>query len=668
MPTSPRIKRFLLWERLARYSLATLLACAAWSATGLDLGTERGPVRAHRAMAEDPSSARVIVKYRADSTLRRALAGRSGFPVQMAPQHAALLSARTHVLMVDGRVLGPHTQQIRGTGVSSSELARQLSAMSDVEWATVDERRYVHAAPNDPYFGANQAVITPTVGQWYLRAPDSTLVSATNALGAWDLTTGSAAVTVAVLDTGVRRDHPDLAGKLYDGYDFFSDVNFSNDGDGRDTDASDPGDYAAAGRCGTGSAAENSSWHGTQVAGIVGAASNNGIGITGTGRDVMVLPVRVLGACGGYDSDIIAAMRWAAGISSDVGGGTSVTNAHPAKVINLSLGSSTSCSQAYINVMQDLTAAGVTVVVSAGNEEGLATDTPGNCPGALAVAGLRHTGTKVGFSSLGPEVAISAPGGNCVNSSGPCLYPIMTLSNAGTTTPDTTPAGSIYTDSYNYSVGTSFSAPQVSATVALMLSVNPGLTPAAIRTALQATARPFPSTGAAHDVLQCHAPNSHLQAECYCTTTTCGAGMLDAAAAVAQVIPGPTPVMVVDVTALQTTNRALLASAGSTIATGRTIALYQWSLLSGSQVAAFSGSVTGGTATLVFSGFGGTADVQLQLTDSSGATGTVHQLINGPMAPPSASSSSGGGGSSSAMWLAALMLACVALWRTCKPY
>ena len=532
-----RFTHYAPGERLARAVFAVVLLCAAWSATGLDLGGERGPVRVHHLLAEDPSNARVIVKYRSDSTLRQALTGRSGVPVLVEPQHASVLSARIRVPLADGRVLGPHTQQIRGTGVSSSELARQLSAMSDVEWATVDERRYVHAAPNDPYFGPNQAVVTPTVGQWYLRAPDSTMVSAINALGAWDLTTGSSSVTVAVLDTGVRKDHPDLAGKLYDGYDFLSDVASSNDGDGRDADASDPGDYSVAGQCGVGSTASASSWHGTQVAGIVGAATNNGLGIAGTGHDVMVLPVRVLGACGGYDSDIIAAMRWAAGLSNDVGGGNSVTNGHPAKVINLSLGSSTSCSQAYINVLQDLTAAGVTVVVSAGNESGFATDAPGNCPGALAVAGLRHTGTKVGFSSLGPEVAISAPGGNCVNvaSSEPCLYPIMTTGNAGTTTP----AANIYTDSMDYSVGTSFSAPQVSGTVGLMLSINPSLTPAAIRAALQATARAFPTTGAASGVTQCHAPTARAQNECYCTTSTCGAGMLDAAAAVARAVPVP---------------------------------------------------------------------------------------------------------------------------------
>ncbi len=652
---------------LARWLAAMATACLAMSANSLDASGERGPVHKARFVAEDPSNARVIVKYRANSSLRQALAGRSGLPVQRAPQHAAILSSRTRVPLSDGRVLGPQTQQIRGTGISSSQLARQLAAMPDVEWATVDERRYLHAAPNDPYFGPDQTVITPTVGQWYLRAPDSTMVSAINALGAWNLSTGSPTVTVAVLDTGIRKDHPDLAGKLYDGYDFLWDASGSNDGDGRDPDASDPGDFMVANQCGLGSVADTSSWHGTQVAGIVGAATHNGLGIAGTGRDIMVLPVRVLGACGGYDADIIAAMRWAAGLTSDVGSGVSVTNAHPAKVINLSLGSSTACSQAYTEALQELTAAGVTVVVSAGNEAGLSTDAPGNCPGALAVAGLRHTGTKVGFSSLGPEVAIAAPGGNCVNIGGsePCLYPIMTTSNAGATTP----GASIYTDSFNYSLGTSFSAPQVSGTVGLMLSINPTLTPAAIRAALQGSARPFPAAVNGSDVAQCHAPNAFEQYECHCTTSTCGAGMLDAAAAVAWVLPAPRAVIDVDTAALQSARRVVVSGAGSLASGERSIAHYQWSLLSGQQYAEFQGTTASSTATLQFVGTGGAVDLQLEVTDSTGATATTHQRIEGPVESTAApAGSSGGGGGTSGLFLAGLMLACVALWRMRKSH
>src|SRR5262249_31854041 len=149
------------------------------------------------------------------------------------------------------------------------------------------------------------------------------------------------------------------------------------------------------------------------------------------------------------------------------------------------------------------------------------------------VAGLRHIGTKTGFSSLGPEVTIAAPGGNCVNTgdTDPCLYPILAASNTGTKGP----VASTYTDSFHPSLGTSFSAPLVAGTVALMLSQRPTLTPAQVTSLLKTTARAFPTSGSSGSVLQCHAPTSTAQDECYCTTTTCGAGMLDAAAAVASV-------------------------------------------------------------------------------------------------------------------------------------
>jgi hypothetical protein len=162
----------------------------------------------------------------------------------------------------------------------------------------------------------------------------------------------------------------------------------------------------------------------------------------------------------------------------------------------------------------------------------------------IAVAGLRHVGTKVGYSDLGPEISVSAPGGNCVNAAAgaPCLYPILTTANSGLTVPVSAAAGgSIYTDSFNASVGTSFAAPLVAGTVALMLSVQPSLAPAQVRTLLQATARPFPTTGGDNSdgtpVPQCTLPQpigatQVEQLQCYCTTPTCGAGMLDAGAAV----------------------------------------------------------------------------------------------------------------------------------------
>jgi serine protease len=165
------------------------------------------------------------------------------------------------------------------------------------------------------------------------------------------------------------------------------------------------------------------------VSGIVGALTNNATGIAGTTWKGRILPVRVLGKCGGQDSDIIPAVLWAAGIH--VSGVPD--NPEPAKIINMSLGSSGPCPASWHDAVTQLVARGVLVVVSAGNEGG-PVDSPANCTGVAAIAGLRHAGTKVGFSNLGHEIALSAPGGNCVNPDGACLYSIDSTANDGATT------------------------------------------------------------------------------------------------------------------------------------------------------------------------------------------------------------------------------------------
>ena len=315
----------------------------------------------------------------------------------------------------------------------------------------------------------------------------------------------------------MRYEHPDLlpvavGGHLLPGYDMISDPASANDGDGRDADPSDPGDWltwaeisqpgSSLFRCTT--SPSSSSWHGTQVSGLIAALTDNGIGMAGTAPGVRVLPVRVLGKCGGYDSDIIAGMRWAAGLS--VPGAPA--NPYPARVINLSLGGDGACSAAYQEAVDEITAAGTVIVAAAGNSSGRAVATPADCRGVIAVAGLRHAGTKVGFSSLGPEVAISAPGGNCVNTaaSSACLYPILTATDSG----DTVPVGSTYTDSYNTSVGTSFSAPLVAGVAALALSVRPEMTPQEVTQLLQGDGAAVPG-GREHPVEQ-HRARVHAAA------------------------------------------------------------------------------------------------------------------------------------------------------------
>lgn len=601
--------------------------------------------------SEDPAGARVIVKFKTLGTLMRAqrAAGRAA----QGPRLAATLGARHGLALTDGRIIQADMQVVRcDKSLTSAALAAKLAADADVEFAVPDYRRYPSAAPNDPLYAAS-STISPAAGQWYLRPPDSTFVSAIDALDAWAITTGSASIVVADLDTGIRPDHPDLANKLFIptaadraagftgpfvGWDFISDKATANEPAGVASpgpDASDPGDWTSANECGAGQPAAASSWHGTQTAGLIGAQTDNGIGMASVGYQAMLLPVRVLGRCGGSDSDIGSAMLWAAGIA--VPGVPA--NPHPARVINLSLGGSGSCAgTVYPSIIGQLAAAGVTVVVAAGNEEGGPVDSPGNCAGVIAVAALRNVGTKVGFSSIGPQVAISAPGGNCINTSGACLYPILTTTNSGTTTPVAGDAS--YTNSSNPSLGTSFSTPLVSGTAALMLSINPSLTPAQVLSMLQSSARAFPtsSAGATTQPPLCVVPGANTtQDECICTTSTCGAGMLDAAAAVAAAAAALSP------PALSVSAPASSVVVGSTVtftaqATapgGTTIASYSWSIASGSAVASFSGPTNGATSTVKTTA-PGTFSVALTVIDSAGGSTSATSAavtVNPPAAP-----------------------------------
>ncbi|MGN6452873.1 MAG: S8 family peptidase, partial [Steroidobacteraceae bacterium] len=366
---------------------------------------------------------------------------------EAAPGRVAALATRhgLRVAQVRHIVSGVHLLRVTArAGEDSRQTLARLRSDPEIEYAEIDTRRHVLRVPDDSLFNE----------QWYLQSSEP---AAINAVGAWDLTTGSPGVVIADLDTGVRFDHPDLrsssANRLLPGYNMISNASVANDGDGRDADASDPGDWVTAADVKTpqfaGCTVANSSWHGTRVAGLLGAITDNSQGVAGLSWQSWVEPVRVLGKCGGYDSDIIAAMAWAAGFPVD----GVPTNPYPAKIINMSLGEAGSCQDfpAYQQIIDELVGAGVLITVSAGNEGG-PVDVPANCAGAVAVAGLRHVGTKVGYSSLGPEVALSAPAGNCVNTGAgePCLFSIVTTTNTGTTKPST----NTYTDEYNYNVGT----------------------------------------------------------------------------------------------------------------------------------------------------------------------------------------------------------------------
>ncbi|HEX5682665.1 MAG TPA: S8 family serine peptidase [Ideonella sp.] len=604
-------------------------ALLAMSGVGLTVGLvagERNPLRpAPAARSATNEQARVIVRYKPAAGLLRTHAAQAGSG--RALRYAQALAARHGLALSDGRMLAERMQLVLGSGIGSQALAAKLAADPDVEWAAVDGRRHALVAPNDPLYPNGLVGTTPAAGQWYLRATSGGVKSSIHVEPAWNLATGSG-VTVAVLDTGITS-HADLNSKVVQGYDFVGyavdSVATANDGDLDDADPHDPGDWITAAEDQSGEFEDcgesDSSWHGTQVAGIVGAVTNNGVGMAGIARDAQVLPVRVLGKCGGYDSDIVAGMYWAAGLSGD---GSLPVNSNPAKVLNLSLGSQDECNAAYQAAMADLTAAGVVVVAAAGND-GLAVGTPANCPGMVAVAGLRHIGSKVGFSNLGPEITVGAPGGNCVNEVGTCLYPLLTTVNTGTKGP----VAASYSDGDNHlTLGTSFSSPIVAGTVALMLQANPALTPAQVTSALKTSARAYPTTGGDSGSTACTAPTDTPQdSECYCTTSTCGAGMTDANGAVTRAKTGPFPAVTASRLTTVAGGSVALNSAGSSVLAGRSIASYQWTITTGDDLASFTSATNASTATVKTTG-AGHVEVKLTLTDNLGASTSIRQPLD----------------------------------------
>jgi serine protease len=315
---------------------------------------------------------------------------------------------------------------------------------------------------------------------------------------------------VAVVDTGYLP-HQDLAGAFAPGYDFIGDVQVANDGDGRDANASDPGDWITSteSRSGyfRGCTASNSSWHGTHVSGTIGARTNNGKGIAGINPAGTILPVRVLGKCGGYTSDITDGVRWAAGLPV-----TGVpANPSVAKVVNLSLGGSGACPSAWQSAIDAATAAGTVVVVAAGNSNADAANySPASCKGVVTVASTGKAGNRAYYSNYGSTVEIAAPGGDKNADAGAT---ILSTLNSGTTTPGA--------DAYVKYQGTSMATPHVAGVVSLMLATNPSLTPAQVTQILQQSATPFPSGSTC--------------------ASGCGAGIVNAAAAVAQAASPPPP-------------------------------------------------------------------------------------------------------------------------------
>lgn len=327
--------------------------------------------------------------------------------------------------------------------------------------------------------------------QWHYFNPAGGI----NAPAAWDLSTGAGTV-VAVLDTGILANHPDMGSgtHILEGYDFITDAFVSRRAtDDRVPGAADLGDWnPVAGECGAGSTVRNSSWHGTHVAGTVAQLTNNGIGGAGVAFDAQILPVRVLGRCGGYTSDIADAIAWASGAPIE----GVANNSTPAEVINLSLGGSGACEAYEQDAINLAVANGSVVVIAAGNSNGdSANFSPGNCNNVIDVGATRITGGRAGYSNYGALVDLSGPGGGGSADPGNGGWDgyIYQAGYTGTTTPTS--------GNYAYSgfAGTSMASPHVAAVAALVQSALAGagkdlLSPAALEALLRQTARPFPVT------------------------------------------------------------------------------------------------------------------------------------------------------------------------------
>ncbi len=430
---------------------------------------------------------RIIVKYKDKHPLNASqskllaseLSSSIQINAQLEPVRVNALLANIIKIRIDGK---------KPSADALERIVAELSKRSDVAYAEPDAIMHPFMVPNDTNYSLSQWDLQNTPG-------------GANLEGAWDITTGSASDVIAVIDTGILP-HAELSGKILDGYDFISESESANDLDGRDANASDPGDW-----CHIGDACydpyngeSDSTWHGTHVAGTIAALSNNASGIAGINWQGKILPVRVLGKGGGYTSDVVDGMLWAAGYHID----GVPDNAHPAKVLNLSLGSSAICSHTYQNAIDQINQNGAIVVVAAGNEDTDATfANPASCNGVITVASVARDGGKAYYSNYGSVVEIAAPGGDKYIDT-----KILSTLDSGATSPN-------YDNTLVAYQGTSMAAPHISGIVSLVTSLLPDADVGKVTYILQKSAKAFPD------------------ANLTCNTQMCGAGIVDAASALA---------------------------------------------------------------------------------------------------------------------------------------
>lgn len=504
-----------------------LLWAGAWSLTA--------PVWAS---SEGPTVTRMVVRFQSDSVPDLTGARATAQSVRQVQQAAE--SLRQALSSRAGRTLSAVRQMSDGaviydTGAAltlteARAMAARLSLDTRVLDADPDLQVASHEAVdyNDPYFSQ----------QWALQRAGTGGLGGGAFAAAHTYATG-AGVVVAVLDTGYAA-HNDLTSRILPGYDLVTGTSSIGTGDGndRDSDPTDPGDAC--------SASSTSSWHGLKVSGVIAARSANALGVVGAAPGVSVLPVRVMGKCGGNLSDVADGIRWAVGALSPV-------NPNPARVINLSLGatgySCPSYLQSAINVAR---AAGAVVVASAGNDAQSTLATPANCAGVISVGAHTQSGDLASYSNRSGAMSLTGPaGGSCSRQTGSACSSTSILSLT---------SGQLIT----YFSGTSAAAPHVSSAAALMLAANPALTPDQVQSGLMVKARAHPSTS-----------------WCSVNSGQCGNGMLDAEASVLGVLTEP--------------QISLSGAPSGTLGSGRQVALaatvaglapytYQWTQTAGTPV------------------------------------------------------------------------------------
>lgn len=463
----------------------------ALAASGLDGSPSYGVLKRGAAR---PSQ--LIVRFEDDASASVASLRAGSVPAPDARSRVSALAALTARPLSLLRTLGSGALLVDAGGdlddAALEELAAQIRRNAPPGLLRIEPDRVFQPVltPNDPQL--------PNL--WGLAGPAQSYgIAGINAFTAWDRSTGSGAV-VGVIDTGYRP-HADLAGQVVAQYDFISDATSANDGNGRDADASDPGDFRVSGSCGN-PGSSNSSWHGTHVAGTIAALGNNALGVTGAAFGAKLVIARVLGRCGGMTSDIADAIIWASG-------GTVANvpaNPQPARVLNMSLGGGYPCSASpeLQNAINSARSRNTTVVVAAGNSNSDAANfSPASCSGVISVASIGDGGSRAPYSNYGTGVDIAAPGGDMSRGS---TLGILSTYNSGATTPGN--------DSYAYLQGTSMASPHVAGVAALLVAAQPSLTPDQVEAAIKGNVRSFPGT-----------------------CTGCGAGLIDATRALGSLAP-----------------------------------------------------------------------------------------------------------------------------------